>query len=291
MHNNIRDKAFVEKLGARNAAAQPGWTRSLEQNLVQLEGEIQGLEERVAIGMRRGVPAAYAGRRVFQPESGTVTPKAALGPMNYIVRDGTTYDIPIIFSGAGVFVAKYIIVSVYLKCANFFEGLVPFGSNPPYFEINVTENAYYSATGFTEKIAVFGGAAAGNTLPRSESGDYGYAALNYFWNLLDSKSGVRLADEFMTQRILLNRSRESATDFDPDAAFTENTCGDGGYFEFDVPFVFERDGQANFLFRPITPFLQYADTENPQSVIVQVELHGFRYETDQDAMQLGALSR
>jgi hypothetical protein len=281
-HNNIREHEFVKSLGIKQGSIETGWTRSLEENLVQLQAEIEGLQERLAIGVSAGVPAAYAAQRVFTPESGTVEVDTGGGvpvAMNYIVRDGITYDIPIVLPGPGAFVAKYLVLAIYLKY--FDEELGKYvetnvSGNQPYF-LNSNFRALYT-TKFSNRSAAFSNPPLG--LPDAQT----YPALNYFWNLLDSKSGVKLADELMSQHVLLQRSR-------PHRPSLYEEYADGGYFEFDVPFVFERDGQANFLFRPITPFLQTADTQNPQSVTVQVELHGFRYATDQDAMQMGALSR
>ena len=297
MHNNVRDKEIIKKLGVGEASIETGWTRSLEENLVQMQSEIAGLEARLQLGMSEGVPAAYAARRIFEPESATVSvdlsqqndPPIA---MNYIVRDGQTYDIPIVLPGPGVFVAKYLTVSSYLR---FFDE--DLGT---YVERLLTANRQYTPSTqvtFLEQAQLyttkFSAQGASGSQPVDEVNwvapnlfqNFPYPALNYFWNLLDSKSGVKLSDELMGQDILLPRSREFS---DPT---NEYVFGDGGFFTFDTPFVFERDGQANFLFRPITPFLQEADTIHPQSVIVQVELHGFRYETDQDALILGALSR
>lgn len=298
MHNNVRDKEIIKKLGVGEASIETGWTRSLEENLAQLQSEIAGLEARLQAGITEGVPAAYAAKRVFEPESSTVLVDLAQNnfdppvSMNYIVRDGQTYDIPIVLPGPGVFVAKYITVSSYLK---YFDD-----NRGSYVERMFTGNRIYPSTlnftfitqaqVFTTKFSAQGpsgsqpaGQVWWNGAVRND--DYPYPALNYFWNLLDSKSGVKLSDELMSQDVLLPRSREFS---DPSANYV---FGDGGFFTFDTPFVFERDGQANFLFRPITPFLQEATTVNPQSVTVQVELHGYRYETDQDAMIMGALSR
>jgi hypothetical protein len=301
MHNNVRDKILVEKLGVRRASLETGWTKTLEEDCVQLCAEISGLEDRLAYGMQEGVPAAYAGQRIFSPESATVevdltqdgvTP-GALTPCNYIVRDGATYDIPIVMPGPGAFIAKYMTVAIYLRHYSVSEGR--------YVDENVTGNQNYfnqrestlaplEAALYTTKFSAFRQQPVVNVTVTTPGGvrtqGAPYSALNYFWNLLDSKSGVKLSDELMSQNVLLPRSREYTVD---EAAF--NTYSDGGYFSFDVPFVFERDGQANFQFRPITPFFQQASETKPQHIVVQVELHGYRFETAQDVMKMGALSR
>lgn len=308
MHNNIRDKQFIKQLGLGEASIETGWTRSLEENIAQLEQEIEGLEVRMDLGVSSGVPAAYAAKRVFTPESSTVLvdlsqdPGDPLVPMNYIVRDGATYDIPILMPGPGVFVAKHIVLAMYLKYFS--------DTANTYVQKNITGNQTYLASSiffgnnaglYTTKFSAQGPAgnqpfgritlSGGNVVKKLP-----YVAINYFWNLLDSKSGVKLSDELMSQNVLLPRSRPYGQSFfGPKPQVLDgsifNGYADGGFFEFDVPFVFERDGQANFLFRPITPFLQEADTLHPQEVIVQVEMHGFRYETAQDERLLGALSR
>lgn len=289
-HNNIREREFIKNLGVKEGSIETGWTRSLEENLAQLHAEVEGLKERLSIGASTGVPAAYAAQRTFTPEpsavlvniSQTSEPPPALVAMNYIVRDGITYDIPVVLPGPGVFVAKYLVLAIYLKYFNPQLGRYQetnVAGNQPYF-INTNLQGL-----FTTKFSNWN-PSGGSRNPLIDT-TTPYPALNYFWNLLDSKSGVKLADELMSQHVLLQRSRQA----NAQRFFLNEAFADGGYFEFDVPFVFERDGQANFLFRPITPFLQTADTQNPQSVTVQVELHGFRYATDQDAMQMGALSR
>jgi hypothetical protein len=297
MHNNVRDKEIIKKLGVGAASIETGWTRSLEENLLQLQNEIAGLEARVQLGMSEGVPAAYAAKRIFEPENSTILvdlsqegdPPVA---MNYIVRDGQTYDIPIVLPGPGVFVAKYLTVSCYLKYFDdetgaYVEQLMT-GNRQyiPATQVTAVDQAHLYTTKFSAK-GPSGSQPADEVLWVAPDlfQNNPYPALNYFWNLLDSKSGVKLSDELMGQDVLLPRSREFS---DPT---NEYVFGDGGFFTFDTPFVFERDGQANFLFRPITPFLQEASIARPQSVMVQVELHGYRYETDQDAMIMGALSR
>lgn len=305
MHNNVRDKILVEKLGVRKASLETGWTKTLEEDCIQLCAEISGLEDRLAYGVQEGVPAAYAGQRIFSPETATIevdltqdgTTPGPLTAMNYIVRDGTTYDIPIVMPGPGVFVAKYMTVANYIRYYSKGEGR--------YVDENITGNQNYflqrtsslnplEGQLYTTKFSAIRAQPVESVTVTTPGGvrtqAVPYSAMNFFWNLMDSKSGVRLADDLIGQDSLMPRSREAVSG-DSGLNNVLNTYSDGSYFTFDVPFVFERDGQANFQFRPITPFLQRASVTKPQYVVVQVELHGYRFETNQDAMKMGALSR
>jgi hypothetical protein len=84
---------------------------------------------------------------------------------------------------------------------------------------------------------------------------------------------------------------------------------DGDLYDLKAPWLFERDGQLTFTMDPITDLYQFDssingtaapmnlpfdDRENgkrDQSVLVQVEMHGFRFETMQDAVHAGALTQ
>jgi hypothetical protein len=131
--------------------------------------------------------------------------------------------------------------------------------------------------------------------------------INFLWNMVDTKSQRRLADAYISQMVLTPPSLPETQSNAQDHAF--ESLPDGDFFKFCTPWVFERDGQANFTFRPITPVFQfdsslagtdaavglpYDDRVNGKRdarVRVQVELHGYRYETDQDLIRAGALTR
>lgn len=132
-----------------------------------------------------------------------------------------------------------------------------------------------------------------------------FLGFNYFWNLQDSKSGQKLSNDLMSGNLLGNPPRAIGVGANQLANVTggAETAIEGGYlFQLDVPMLIERDGQLNFFFRPINPVLQLA-LEDPantfaggvgkedQKVFVQVELHGYRLDSMQDYLRVGALSR
>ena len=143
--------------------------------------------------------------------------------------------------------------------------------------------------------------------------------INFLWNMVDTKSQRRLADAYISQMVFTPPSAPVTQEagfvvippFPPITTYNQahERVPDGDLFRFCTPWVFERDGQVNFIFRPITPVLQfdsslagtdpvvglpYDDRINglrDQRVRVQVEIHGYRFETDQDLIRAGALSR
>lgn len=304
MGSNVDSDKFVQKLAAGKAALETGWTKPLEDQHYQLMQEIAGLEERLAFSEQEAIPCAYAAKRVFDVDTtSTIQVDLAqtgqlpitLTDMYYVVKDGVTYDIPIVIPGPGAFCAEKIVVSCFHKYYS--------DEEKRYVEKNITGIQQTAIFNYTVKFSAapcqwtWDATAASSEpieigAPKESTSVFeaSYLGLNYFWNLVDSKSGARLADDLLSQHALLQRSVEISKTTNlyqrPPLSY-----GDGAFFEFDVPMVFERDGQANFMFRPITPFLQKADCQNPSSVVVQVELHGYRVNKAQDYLRVGALSR
>jgi hypothetical protein len=114
---------------------------------------------------------------------------------------------------------------------------------------------------------------------------------------------VQFADEMLPDLMLLPQSATQGP-VSINAGATGNIGATGGRFEFTTPWLFERDAQLTFLFRPITPALQptatsgyfpfaYDDREQNNTVrnmaiTVRAEVHGTRYVDAQDALRLGA---
>jgi len=296
-----------------------GWTQPLEDVWTQLMAEIAGLQARLQGRGMEGEPSAYQGRRVFEPETATYTvtqPRntGSTWTVNYVVRDGQTYDIPIIFPGPGVFIARRLDVSIYQRFRNTTRPaadeliarslstmLAAMGrrAGTPGAEAYVLDGLLrqfrYSLPWQWWKPLVEG------------SEDY-VPALNYFWNFSDSKSQRFLSSDLMSHLALLPMSCPSTNGLLAETSLLLSPS-DGGSFEFQAPWVIERDGQATFHFRPITAVYQIDSSIAPsnvqtgytfedregglrkQYVTVQVELFGERYETLQDAMKQGALTR
>ena len=314
-----------------------GWTKPLQDLIHTLDADVAGLKARLRNPIHKGRPAAYVGFRDFIPESSVVQVDTAqtgegTNPCNYVVRDGQDYDIPIIMPGPGVFVVEEVTVAIfqqqYAPISASFQGGVLTDVNLVAMQAEMRANAFPFPSSaqtpyFTTKFSIYpqqvNGAYLGETLdiekfsmpPQSQR------TINFLWNMVDTKSQRRLADAYISQMVFTPPSApvtQEASFFVPRPPVTTKNQAherlpDGDFFKFCTPWVFERDGQANFTFRPITPVFQfdsslagtdavvglpYDDRVNgkrDQRVRVQIEIHGYRFETDQDLIRAGALSR
>ncbi len=298
-----------------------GWTQDLEELWTQLQAELRALRERTD-GTVLGEPASYAGSRVFRPQVQTRSIPQVESPgeswlVNYVVPDGQTYEIPVVFPGPGVFVARSIDVSIYQRLKNPSRAeadlllartlSTALGANvdAATLDLQLRTSRFSLLWRWFKQLSATDGVRE-DPVP----------VLNYFWNFVDSKSQRYLSDGLMSHLALQPMTAAAqSSDFSP------VTSGpiDGGSFDFDVPWVFERDGQASFHFRPITAIYQFDATvtdsavtglqvnnvdpatatdfsdleggKRHQDVTVQVELFGERFQTLQDAMRQGALTR
>ncbi len=311
-----------------------GWTKPLQDLIHTLDADVAGLKARLRNPIHKGRPAAYVGFRDFIPDRSVVQVDTAqtgegTNPCNYVVRDGQEYDIPIIMPGPGVFVAEEITVAIFQQqhapiAASIQDGALT-DVNLAVMQAEMRANAFPFPSSaetpyFTTKFSIY---------PQQVNGAYLGAAfdidkfsmppqsqrtINFLWNMVDTKSQRRLADAYISQMVFTPPSapvtQEASSGF---PVTTKNqaheSVPDGDLFRFCTPWVFERDGQVNFIFRPITPVLQfdssiagndpvvglpYDDRINgvrDQRVRVQVEIHGYRFETDQDLIRAGALTR
>lgn len=357
MKSTYADSFIVQKLGIKQAAVANGWTRSLAECVEQLEAEVEALEARLGVSSmwEDATPCSYAGKRVFTSEgeapfSLNVYENQAgpLSTVKYILRDGVTYDIPIMITGPGAFVVEHIVTtcelinstryikdqpSYFNQTSHLVEnqldsamtaGPTAYYAGPPAFELPLQSGKFYS-TKFCinngtpntllgpswegnqpKDLLAFYPSAARYTLgpPNGvvNKTQTPYLGFNYFWNLIDSKSGFKLSNDLMSAKLLGLPSRVKGSQYgaaSQDSLFYSfNKVGDGNLFTLDVPLVVERDGQLNFLFRAINPILQLAATDpnniagkEDQKVSVQVELHGYRLNAAQDYLRMGAISR
>jgi hypothetical protein len=317
-------------LKTRQASWWTGWTKPLHDLIHTLEADIAGLQSRLKHPIHKGRPASYVGFRDFIPERSVVQVDTAqtgvsTNPCNYVVRDGQDYDIPIIFPGPGVFVAEELTVAIFqqhyapraatvAQTGPFTFGLTDVTLVAMQAEMRANTFVFPSQQTpyFTTKFSVYPQQTSNGYLGQTGERKYRFApnsqrTINYFWNMIDTKSQRRLADSYISQMVLTPPSAPVTQDNFNETAF--ESVPDGDLFRFCSPWVFERDGQANFSFRPITPVFQfdsalsgtdpavglpYDDRINgirDQRVRVQVELHGYRFETDQDLIRAGALVR
>lgn len=307
----MRSPKTIRALQKGLSSTEIGWDKPLAEEIQQLEAEVAGLMAQLANPTKPNKPASYVGHRMFQPEPrsfalDTDQDGVSSNLVNYVVRDGQDYTIPVAFSGPGVFVAEYLQVQVRQR---FF---VPAAAQPFWYPVSTNIN-YHMVAGeqpWTTKFMVYPqqpfGAQANSAIGAFDSA---LREMNYFWNLTDSKSGRMLSNDLIPHLALLPRLPPML--LRPGGAFPTGiatSLRDGGFFRFRAPWLLERDAQAKFTFRPVTPVLQfdssisgtaaaiglpYDDREQGvrnQSVVVQVELHGARFETAQDALRAGAVT-
>lgn len=292
----------------RGREAPTGFLPKLREQFAKLEREVEGVRLRMSTRIGEGEPAAAVGARAFSPEPATQAfaldvLQTGLGTtqVQYVVRDGVTYDIPVVFPPPGVFRARYLTVQIFQRVFDTATGRT--------LQFPVVTNDFIvdqiAARKQTTKFSIpqnGGGAFADGSAP---------ARCNFLWNLIDGKSGHRLSDQFLPDTLLLPQPTSSH----PYVVGGGNLAygASGGSFEFDLPWLFERDANIVFQWRPINAIVQataatgavwYPASSGPtfddrefggavrnNEVSVQVELHGTRHYNEQDAMRIGARSR
>lgn len=300
---NGRDR-FVALSPGKGAEYQ-GWQEPLPDLVARLRSHVDGLRGRLDNpGVDTSIwPSAVAGRYIFQPDSkvldvDVLQTGVATSPVNMVVPSGRTFDIRLIFPGPGVFVGRW------LKCNVFMRLHCPTlkGDNEMWLPVVSNTGAGVNAdTPFTTRFSVF--PAQPQTPPIAYPGyNINPPALNWCWNLKDTRSGRLYADRPISNMMMLPGTWQG----EGGAVTGGSQPRDGDLFDLKTPWVFERDGQASFQFTPITDlyqfdsslsgteFLPFDDREGgkrTQSVLVQVEMHGFRFETMQDALHAGALTQ
>lgn len=307
------------RLSAGTGSRWTGWQKRIADTVDQLAADVEGLGLRLKNPARPGIPAAFRSVRVFEPETGTINVDteqdgASSNPVNYVLRDGQTYDIPCRFMGDGVFVMNRVKVAVTQRVF-----VTPFGRAVdipcPVLQVGFANRLAAvpreNAQAWTTKFSVFPkqpeGLVTGAFVPESVL----FGAVSYFWNMRDDRTGRYLSSDLMPctelqPTYVAPAQYLAAADGRP---IGRVPVSNGGFYEVRTPWMFERDGQATLHFRPITPIFQfdsslagtnaavgltYDDREGGkriQPVTVAVEYHGYRYRTDQDAIRAGALTR
>lgn len=275
------------------ASGRPvGWLPSANEQLKRLQNEVAGIEARINDHLTYGEPAAAVGKKVFEPDSFTFMfdfKQDGISSIKsqFVLKDGVTYEIPILFQPPGVMNVRFMKVAITQRL------FVP-GSGP--WQMPVTYGDYFLTTmaGAQTKKFAFPDNVLGDI-----NGTWPMRRSSFMWNLVDTKSGAKYSDELLSEILLLPQGdmtlvAGAAPDFFPS----------DGMLEFDCPWLMERDAQLTFLFRPIMPVIQptfdsgytpytFEDRENANTVrnsaiTVQVEMHGTRYLTTQDALRHGA---
>ena len=290
-----------------------GWLQALAERMRNLRAQVAGIHARLNTPLRDGVPGAVAGERTFFadtnktitiqnfPTNPDATPPAAFTTLkvNPIILAGETYRIPIMFPPPGVFEAHNLVVGIeagFTMFANVARmGLTPLNDYRQVFAIPA--GTQYVGGGFVDESPA--NSVIQYTWQQQVLGDFCKVMpfLPFFWNIVDEKSGRQYAQDWMPHGALLNTRGNSIGRTTPVAN------PDSELFEFDTPWIFERDGQVSFLFRPIMDLYQIDATDatlpygttndlsggrRVEQATVRVEFHGNRYYTGQDVLKDGA---
>jgi hypothetical protein len=274
-----------------------GWLQSLQDRVTNLKAQIYGVRERLNSPFRDGVPVSVQGELLFKADTSRIISipnfptNQEAGTFialncNPIILSGVTYRVPIMLPPPGVFQAHNLVVDIEA-------GFLEFNGQqrPGIFPLNdyrqtslLGDWGAQPSTGpltFTLKQQVLGTFAT--ALPY----------LPFFWNLVDEKSGRQYSESLIPSGALLNTRGQSQLN---------RVSPDSELFEFDAPWLFERDAQLAFHFRPIMDLYQIdaasatlpwgtADKNqgrrNNQATL-RVELHGVRFYDEQDVLKDGA---
>jgi len=322
------------EINRKSSSQSTGWYRSVKDKISQLNNDITGLRDRLkSIKSNtnsqyqefKGVPACYKRDFVFEPEDQTYPSDSGnpgVGfpaflysdlygtapnptPFNYIVRDGVTHDIAVPIQSEGVFLAKFLKVTIFRRVfvPDFTDPADPNdrtrggqdGGHPIQVKLVQSNVGPFSLAP--------GGLRFTPNLPWTTFGDgtAGGEAYNYFWNIVDKSSGRKYADDLLSSEFLLNQTMPATRFNTPDRYGVRH---DGGFFEFDQPWMFERDSELQFQFRPVMPIIQ-VDPSSPflpygfddredggnkrnGNITVRIEIHGAKFLTYQDSLKFGA---
>ncbi len=285
-----------------------GFLPSLKEQIALAVKDLNGIKMRLEKKLDNAEPACAIGEMVFRPESTTfafdyLQDGSSSVVSQYVLKDGITYDIPIMFPPPGVMLIRFMKVRVYQRL--FVPGCGPMQVPMPPGNFFLRNLEVFQ----TKKFSFPDNGASYTALARPGVRIYS-RRLSYVWNLSDTKSGLQYADDLVPDMLLLPQGigtpTQNATQADGGPLGTP-AVPTGGYLEFRRPWLFERDGQLSFQFRPIMPVIQpaasdsyapypFEDRENgtavrDSSVTVRIDMHGERYRTVRDAMKEGAMSR
>lgn len=307
---------------ARGSSGQGvGWLQNLTDRARNTFAKMVGIQERLTSPLANGVPGCVCGEMLFRadlnktvsiaqwpPDPDANPPNvgvaAFLAPLlvNPILLSGQTYRIPITFPPPGVFQAHNLFVGIeagYLSFANKARsGITPLNDYRQTLPQAVASNGGMVSAAPDIRAMQY-------TMQQQVLGDFSQVMpyIPYLWNIVDEKSGRQYARDWLPHGVLANTRGTGST-------ANGNKPTDSDIFEFDTPWIFERDAQVAFLFRPIMDLYQIAaaDAQLPygnngvvgggtsdlsggrreEQALVRVEFHGNRYYEDQDVLKDGA---
>jgi hypothetical protein len=289
-----------------------GFVRTIQGKIAQLTKEIGGLASKTGprFGYGDGKPASYVGEKIFTPESASFTLDllgegdnvANQQPVNYVVRDGVVQTVPVHMDGPGVFLARWVEVTIYQRWWSPDQQHevwlpIPYGGKS-FNNLNTTDPTRLQ----TIKWSVMHNMTFStwtNVAPSSlaPDGQTNIVGTNFFWNLIDQDSQRRVGSDLIPDQVLLPQGYQHQTD--------------GDLWKLPVPWLFERRGRVDFEFQLINPILQLDPTatifpfttvsgvdidarENngtvrDQSVLVRVEMHGTKFYNERDQLLRAAV--
>lgn len=289
---------------ARGLSGQPtGWLQDLAERARNLKAQLVGINERLNTPLRDGVPACVDGEMTFLADTTRTitianfaqTPDRTAGAgfialnVNPIIRAGQTYRVPITFPPPGVFEAHHLSVGIEAGFTMFagaaISGITPLNDYRQTQFVQFVNRPDTHSMKWTNQQQVLGFSTLCDVLPM----------LPFLWNIVDEKSGRQYAKSWMPHGALLNPRGNAMSS-------VSRHTPDGELFEFDKPWLFERDGQVAFMFRPIMDLFQvdsgsatlpYSTDDRTagrrqQQATLKVEFHGNRYYTAQDVLKDGA---
>ena len=275
--------------------ANPKQVVGAEAMLQQVQAGIKGVKDRISGLDLVTVPAAYIGPTppyIFQPQTSSsfnldVFQNGTSYPVNYIMQSGTTYQLPIIVGGNGVFLAHRFRINLWQRL-NVNGSAIKFVSQAP---IGPMVNGFYPQTGvyWTTKFSCW--PVQPKIFPENV---YSSPSINYRWNIQDPVTGYNYSDNLMPSSAILNRNFVGV----PQGGEVNTTSAllfDGDWHEFDAPWRFDQAYQLNVLFRPVVDIVQFDSSvdigpaglnlldyddrisgQRNQAVTIQVEFQGER---------------
>jgi hypothetical protein len=236
---------------------------------------LNDLRTRVRGTGAKTVPCAYMGETVFRPESTTYAldtdqDGTSSNLVNYVVRSGRSYNIPVLIGGDGPFRALALHVSITQRLYQSTDGIVCQMNVMP-----IVNN--FQTVAWTTKFSLYGTQPAVRQSP----------CINFYWNCQESSTQMMLSDHLLPMSALMPRTL-FLRDYTDTVSVDVNP--DGDIFRFDAPWRIKQGSFLNFIFRPVTDIVQYDssmalpggrvdDRQNgvrDQSVTVQVEVIGER---------------
>ncbi len=289
-----------------------GWQRSVQAEMQALRADVSGLVRRLVSPTRPGVPCAYRSSKVFDADRtqsflvDVLQDGSSSQLCNFVMKDAQTYNIPVRIDAEGVFVAERMGVQFTQRL---FDPTLGVGVQYPGSLMSYTMRSASTTGGvftnninWTTKFSLMRIPVSPDALALPMQ----TPAMQFMWNVLDERAGRRYSDFMMPASALgFNAYGVSGLQLSPAVVV------DNGLFTFACPWLFERDSNVTFSLLPTSPIIQYdssisgsAVSPGPglsfddreggirnQAVTVHVELHGYRYQTSQDAIRAGALTR